>query len=85
MYSNGYVFINAVVIVFILCSGPVYCMSSFVFGFQFDLILVLSCVLCVICCYVYLFMLLVVPYCITATTGLTTHLQSNRLAPDCTA
>jgi hypothetical protein len=29
-----YLFITAVVIVFILCSAPVYCMSSFVFCFS---------------------------------------------------
>jgi hypothetical protein len=30
VYSNAYLFINVVVIVFILCSDPIYSMSSFV-------------------------------------------------------
>jgi hypothetical protein len=34
VYSNAYLYINAVVIAFILCSDPVYSMSSFVFGFS---------------------------------------------------
>jgi hypothetical protein len=34
VYSNAYLYITAVVIVFILCSDPVYCMSSFVFCFS---------------------------------------------------
>jgi hypothetical protein len=34
VYSNAYLFINVVVIVFIVCSDPVYSMSSFVFGFS---------------------------------------------------
>jgi hypothetical protein len=41
---------------------------------QFDLIVVLSWVLCIICLLLCVF---VVPYCITTATGLTTHLQSN--------
>jgi hypothetical protein len=31
---TAYLFITAVVTVFILCSDPVYCMSSFVFCFS---------------------------------------------------
>jgi hypothetical protein len=54
VYSNAYLSINVVVIVLILCSDLVYSMSSFVFC-QFYLIGALSCVICVICCYVYMF------------------------------
>jgi hypothetical protein len=62
VYSDAYIFIAVVVIVFILCSDSV----------------ALSCVTCVFCCcYAYLFMLFVVPYCINAATGLTNHLQFN--------
>jgi hypothetical protein len=49
VYSNAYIFTNAVVIVFILCSYPVYSTSSFVFCFQFDLVVAPSCVVYVIC------------------------------------
>jgi hypothetical protein len=34
VYSNAYLFIEVVVIVFILCSDPVYSVSSFVFRFS---------------------------------------------------
>jgi hypothetical protein len=34
VYSNAHLFIGVVVIVFILCSDPVYSMSSFVFCFS---------------------------------------------------
>jgi hypothetical protein len=34
VYNNAYLFINVVVTVFILCSDPVYSMSSSVFCFS---------------------------------------------------
>jgi uncharacterized membrane protein len=73
-YSNAYLFINVVVIVFILCSDPVYSMSSFVFCFQFYLMVALSCVICVI----RLCMLFVVLYCITTAIRLAIHLQQKK-------
>jgi hypothetical protein len=59
VYSNIYLFVTVVVIVFILCSDPVYSVSSFVCCFQFDLTVALSCVICVIfrshvCLFVYI-------------------------------
>jgi magnesium-transporting ATPase (P-type) len=59
---------------------PVYCMSSFVFCFS-KLTQQLRCLVwfvsfVVVMC-ICLFMLFVVPYCITAATGLKTNLQSN--------
>jgi hypothetical protein len=77
---TAYLYITAVVTVFILCSDPVYCMSSFVFCFskltQQLLCLVWYVSFVVVMC-ICLCMLFVVTYCITAVTGLTTNLQSN--------
>jgi hypothetical protein len=77
VYNNAYLFINVVVILFILGSDPVSSMSRSVFC-QFDLIVALPCVICVIsfmlCVYICVSYLLC-RIVLTTATGLKTHLQ----------
>jgi hypothetical protein len=54
VYINAYLFIIVIVIVFILCSDPIYSMIICVL-FQFDLIVALSCVISVTCLFLCVF------------------------------